>query len=144
LLRWVVTGLMGSGDRSVYADLAASSMSDSTSAIGQLWRTSPSGVPIHTIAGIAYDSVGCLEWLLRLLRVEWTLPYGSSDIIVGQESATGGLTGDYTEAMGGVCHTEEPGVRLIMDRPGQPAPLPPLVNDLTSDGKFYPQGLPAR
>jgi pimeloyl-ACP methyl ester carboxylesterase len=143
-LQKVVTKWQGNGDRSAYADLAASSLSDETSALGRLWGSTPTGVPIHTIAGIAYDSVGCSESIVEATRMEWTLPYGSSDLIVDSQSAKGGLTGDYTEAMGGVCHTEEPGVRLIMDRPGQPAPLPPLVNDLTSDGKFYPQGLPAR
>jgi pimeloyl-ACP methyl ester carboxylesterase len=142
LLRQVVTDWMGTGDRSAYADLAASSVSDSGSALGRLWGSTPSGVPTHTIAGIAYDSVGCQERLLRLVRLEWTLPYGSSDLIVGLESARGGLSGDYTETMAGVCHTQETGPRLIIDRPGQRAPLPPLLNDLTSEGKFHSQGLP--
>ncbi len=143
-LRNVVTKWQGNGDRSAYADLAASSLSDETSALGRLWGSTPTGVPVHTIAGIAYDSVGCQESLVEVTRMGWTLPYGSSDLIVDRESATGGLKGDSSEVLSGVCHTQETGVRLILDRPGQPAPLPPLINDLTSDGKFYLQGLPAR
>jgi pimeloyl-ACP methyl ester carboxylesterase len=141
LLREALVDWVGTGDRSAYADFAASSLlSDPSSALSLLWGTGQSDIPTHTISGIAYEGASCQE--TKLARLGWNLPFGQSDLIVGSQSAIGNLEGDFTESLGGVCHTQETGSRLIISRPGQPAPLPKLLNDITGDGKFYPPGLP--
>jgi hypothetical protein len=143
LLRQAIADWVGNGDLSAYADFAASSfLSQESTALRLLQGRSPSGVPIHTIAGIAYEGGDCAEKYLRLVRLGWNLPYGQSDLIVSSQSASGGLAGDFTQGLGGVCHTQETGGRLVVSRPGQPAPLPDLLDDIMGRQRFYEPGLP--
>jgi len=107
----------------------------------------PSAIVAIPQSGVRYirlrelpTTAGWLEWLLRLLRIEWTLPYGAPTLSWSRKRYRGsrGLYGGHGRR---VSHR---GARRAadLDRPGQRTLA--LVNDLTSDGKYYTQGLPAR
>jgi hypothetical protein len=125
--------LGGNGDRTAYADLSPSS-----TALTLLRGADPSGVPIHTIAGIAENALrllGCEEYYTK--RFGFNLDPEDSDLLVSIQSARGGaLPLGTTEELAGVCHTQETGPRLL-ER------LPPLLNSPTASERFYKPGFPA-
>lgn len=144
MLRKAVRDWIGNGDLTAYTDFSASSLTAESSALWWLHQAQPSGVPIHTISGIATENANCGEAWLPLIRWDWSLPPESSDRIVSQVSARGGLEDTQTQTLAGVCHTQETGVRLIRSRPGQSAPLPQLLDDANGSERFYAAGLPRR
>jgi len=134
--------VMGKGDRTAYADTSALEKQKAGSALWWLQnRTQPSGVPIHTIVGLASEKSKCPDWVTKVLTL--ALPTGESDLIVPAASQRAGLAYPATENMQRVCHTDETNFRFGENTVPLLDLLPKLLNSPFGASWFYGPGLPA-